>query len=181
MKKLSLSLVLVFAAVAERLWWDLGPNVELIMTASVLASIYLGRNWGIAVALAALAISDLVLGNTLIMIFTWSGFALIALGGRLIKRRPLVAGVYGLAAALWFYFYTNFGVWLIGGLYPRTPVGLLRSYLMGLPFLRLHAVTSVLFLSLSVSLIEILLALKAKRGIRLPVCAGRNPGAVPQL
>ncbi len=175
MKRLSLSLVLVFAAVAERLWWDLGPNVELVMTASVLAAMYLGRNWGIGVALISLAISDLVLGNTLIMFFTWSGFAVIALGGRLIKRRPVIAGIYGLAGALWFYFYTNFGVWLIGGLYPRTLAGLAQSYIMGLPFLRLHAVTSVLFLSLSVSLIEILLALKAKRGIRL------DSGAVPQL
>ena len=175
MNRLSFSLVLVFAAVAERLWWDWGPNVELIMTASVLAAMYLGRNWGVGVALLSLAISDLVLGNTLIMIFTWSGFAVIALGGQLIKRRPIVAGVYGLAAALWFYFYTNFGVWLIGGLYPRTLAGLLQSYVMGLPFLRLHAVTSVLFLSLSVSLIEIILAFKAKRGIRL------DSGAVPQL
>ncbi|KKU86685.1 MAG: hypothetical protein UY17_C0041G0002 [Candidatus Beckwithbacteria bacterium GW2011_GWC2_47_9] len=176
MKRLSLSSALVFAAVAERLWWDLGPNVELIMTVSVLASIYLGKNWGIAVALVSLAISDLVLGNTMIMIFTWSGFALIALFGTIIKRRALVAGIYGLASALFFYFYTNFGVWLIGGLYPHTLAGLMRSYIMGLPFLRLHAVTSVLFLTLSVSLIEIIiLAFKMKRGIRL------DSGAVPQL
>lgn len=176
MKRLSLSALLIFIAVAERLWWDLGPNVELVMTAAVLASLYLGKEWGIAVALISLAISDLVLGNTMIMIFTWSGFALIALGGRLIRRRPVVAGIYGLTAALWFYLYTNFGVWLIGGLYPHTLAGLIQSYVMGLPFLRLHAVSSVLFLSVSVSLIEIIsLTFKTKRGIRL------DSGAVPQL
>lgn len=176
MKKLSLSLILILVAVAERLWWDLGPNVELILTTSVLASLYLGRRYGIAVALVALAISDLVLGNTMIMIFTWSSFALMALAGTMIKRRPVAAGVYGIAAALWFYLYTNFGVWLIGGLYQHTMAGLLHSYVMGLPFLRLHAVTSVLFLTVSVSLIEILiLAFKANRGIRL------DSGAVPQL
>lgn len=175
MKRLSLSLILIFPAVAERLWWDLGPNVELIMTASVLATMYLGRKWGVAVALISLAISDLVLGNTLIMIFTWSGFALIALAGTIIKRRAMVAGIYGLAGALWFYFYTNFGVWLIGGLYPHTLAGLMRSYVMGWPFLRLHAVTSVLFLTVSVTLFEILIAFKVKRGIRF------NSGAVPQL
>lgn len=175
MKRLSFSLVLIFMAVGERLWWDLGPNVELVMTAAVLASLYLGRRWGLAVALMSLAISDLVLGNSLIMIFTWSAFALIALGGAWAKRRPLRAGVYGLASAMWFYFYTNFGVWLIGGLYPHTLPGLIRSYVMGLPFLRLHAVTSVLFLTASVSLIEILIAFKTKRGIRF------DSGAVPQL
>ena len=111
----------------------------------------------------------------MIMVFTWSAFALIAFWGTLIKRRALLAGAYGLAGALFFYFYTNFGVWLIGGLYPPTFAGLVRSYVMGLPFLRLHAVTSVLFLSVSVYLIEILAAFKAKRGIRL------DSGAVPQL
>lgn len=163
-------------AVAERLWWDLGPNVELIMTASVLAGMYLGRKWGVGVALISLVISDLVLGNTLIMIFTWSAFTLIVLGSRWIKGRSIRAGFYGLASALFFYFYTNFGVWLIGGLYPHTLAGLLRSYVMGLPFLRLHAVTSVLFLTAGVSLIEIIrLAFKTKRGIRF------DSGAVPQL
>lgn len=176
MKKLSLSLILIFMAAAERLWWDLGPNVELVMTVSVLAGMYLGRKWGIGVALISLAVSDLVLGNTLIMIFTWSAFAVIASGGGLIKRQPIRAGIYGLASALFFYFYTNFGVWLIGGLYPHTLAGLLRSYVMGLPFLRLHAVTSVLFLTVGVSLIEIIrLAFKTKRGIRF------DSGAVPQL
>lgn len=158
MKKLSLSFALIFAALAERLWWDLGPNVELIMTAGVLAAIYLGRRWGLAVSLISLAVSDLILGNTLIMIFTWSAFALITLFGTLIKRRPLLAGGYGLLAALFFYFYTNFGVWLIGGFYPHTFAGLVDAYVMGLPFLRLHAVSSGLFLFCSVLVIEKLIA-----------------------
>jgi hypothetical protein len=176
MKRLSLSLVLIFIAVAERLWFDLGPNVEFIMTASVLAGMYLGKNWGVGVALTSLLISDLVIGNTSILLFTWSAYVAIALGSRLIKRRPLVAGAYGLVSALFFYFYTNFGVWLIGGLYQPTFAGLINSYVMGLPFLRLHAVTSVLFLTASVSIFEILIkAFKLKRGIRL------NSGAVPQL
>ena len=106
---------------------------------------------------------------------SWSAFALIAFGGGLVRRRPLVAGGYGLAGALFFYFYTNLGVWLIGGLYPHTLAGLMRSYTMGLPFLRLHAVTSMLFLTVSVYLIEIIIAFKTKRGIRF------DSGAVPQL
>jgi hypothetical protein len=175
MKRLSLSLILVFIAVAERIWFDLGPNVELVMTASILAGMYLGRKWGIGVALLSLLISDLVIGNSAIMLFTWSAFTLIAAGSFIIKRRPLLAGGYGFISALFFYFYTNFGVWLIGGLYPPTLTGLMRSYLMGLPFLKLHAVTSVLFLFASVSLFNILIAFKQKRGIRF------NSGAVPQL
>ena len=63
MKNLFISLGLIFLAVAERLWLDLGPNVELVTLMSVLASVYLGRRWGVAVALVALIISDLILGK----------------------------------------------------------------------------------------------------------------------
>lgn len=159
-------------AVSERLWFDLGPNIELVMTASVLASIYLGRRWGVGVALISLATSDLVIGNTMIMIFTWSAFALIAFGGKMIKG-PLMGAGYGLAGALFFYFYTNFGVWLIGNLYPHTFSGLIQSYVMGLPFLKLHAVGSMVFLGSTISLIKL---------FNLRIWASRwKSGAVPQL
>lgn len=174
MKNLFISLVLIAAAVAERLWFDLGPNVELVMTTSVLASMYLGRKWGIGVALASLLISDLVLGNSLIMIFTWSGFALIAWGGSWLKgKRGFWGAGYGLAGALFFFFYTNFGVWLIGNWYPHTFSGLVQSYVMGLPFLRLHAVGSMVFLGSTISLINLF-------NLRIWVSRCKS-GAVPQL
>lgn len=171
-RKIILFLSLVIIAVAERLWFDLGPNIELVMTASVLASIYLGRRWGVGVALISLAISDFVIGNTLIMIFTWSAFALIAFGGKMIKG-PLTGAGYGLAGALFFYFYTNFGVWLIGNLYPHTFNGLIQSYVMGLPFLKLHAVGSMVFLGSTISLIKLF-------NLRIWVSRCKS-GAVPQL
>ncbi len=174
MKNLFISLALIAAVVSERLWFDLGPNIELIMTASVLASIYLGRKWGMAVALISLAVSDFFLGNTLIMIFTWSGFAMIAWGGRWLKgKNGLFGAGYGLAGALFFYFYTNFGVWLIGNLYPHTFSGLIQSYVMGLPFLRLQAVGSMVFLGSTISLIKLF-------NLRIWVSRCKS-GAVPQL
>jgi len=92
-------------------------------------------------------------------------------------KGPLMGAGYGLVGALFFYFYTNFGVWLIGNLYPHTFSGLIQSYVMGLPFLRLHAVGSVLLLSGSMVLIEIvnkLISLKSS-GTRC------DSGTVPQL
>lgn len=174
MKNLFISLALIAAAVSERLWFDLGPNIELVMTASVLASIYLGRRWGIGVALLSLMISDFFLGNSFIMIFTWSGFAAIAWGGRWLKgKNGLFGAGYGLLGALFFYFYTNFGVWLIGNWYPHTFSGLIQSYVMGLPFLRLHAVGSMVFLGSTISLINLF-------NLRIWVSRCKS-GAVPQL
>ena len=149
MKKLLIATLLILVAVSERLWFDLGANVELVMTVSVIASIYLGRRWGVMVAVLVLMISDMVIGNTAILIFTWSAFGLIAAGGGWLKqwqgrKRSLAGAGYGLLGALFFYFYTNFGVWLIGGLYPHTWQGLVRCYWMGLLFLKLHAVSSMI-------------------------------------
>lgn len=174
MKNLFISLILIVIAVGERLWFDLGPNVELVMTVSVLASICLGKRFGVAVALLSLIISDLVIGNTLIMVFTWSAFALIAWGGRWLKNKNWLFGAgYGLAGALGFYFYTNFGVWLISGLYPHTVSGLINSYLMGLPFLRLHMISSMIFLGGTLSIINLF-------NLRFRVSRCKS-GAVPQL
>jgi hypothetical protein len=160
MRKYLAAGALVSLAVSERLWFDLGPNVELVMLSSLLAGIYLGRRWGVAVALLALALSDMVLGNTAIMIFTWSAFAIIGFFTANLRRwqglkRVGSGAVFSLGAALFFYLYTNFGVWLIGGLYPKTWAGLKECYWMGLPFLRIHAFSSLLLLSGGLGLIEL--------------------------
>jgi len=154
-KKGAVAFLLVFIALAERLWFDLGPNIELITLVSVIASIYLGRRWGVGVAVVVLILSDLVIGNTMILIFTWSAFGLIGYGGGWLKKKAWwVSGGYGLAASLFFYFYTNLGVWLVCSLYPRTLQGLIDCYMMGLPFLRLQAVSNMIMLPAGLAVIE---------------------------
>lgn len=159
---------LLILALAERLWLDLGPNVELIMVTSVLASMYLGKKWGAGLAVLALAVSDMVIGNTMIMVFTWSAFTVIGMGGYLVKKwqgskRVMAAGGYGLISAWWFYFYTNFGVWLITPMYQKNLKGLVECYMMGLPFLRIHLVTSVILVSGGVLVIELVRLLVRNR------------------
>ena len=174
MKKVLLALILVAVAVAERLWFDLGPNIELITLTGVIASIYLGRKWGLGVAVLALVLSDLVIGNTMILVFTWSALGMIAYGGRWLKGKAWwVAGGYGLGASLWFYFYTNFGVWLIGSLYPHTFSGLVSCYVMGLPFLRLQAMSNLIILPVGLAIIKYL-------NSKFWVSRWKS-GAVPQL
>lgn len=90
----------------------------------------------VAVPLATLVLSDLVLGFHNTVFYVYGAFALIALGGVLLHRRGALAhGGGAIAAALVFYTITNFGVWAAGGLYPATGAGLLASFTAGLPFL----------------------------------------------
>ena len=149
--KTAIAILLIVLAVAERVWFDLGPNVELVTLMSLLAAIWLSRKAAVVVALGSLIASDLLIGNSNIFLFTWSGFTVIGWAAWFIARfssfkRILAAGAFGLTSAVWFYLWTNFGVWLIGNLYPATFSGLIQSYYMGLPFLKLQAVSNLLIL-----------------------------------
>lgn len=118
-------------------------NVEPFTVMSLLAGSLLGGGYALSVPLSMIAISDMVIGNTSIMFFTWSAWAIIGLGGTILRKRKTPTFKFslqltgmGVVSSLFFYLWTNFGVWLIDGMYPHTWAGLIQSYIMGLPFLR---------------------------------------------
>jgi hypothetical protein len=137
---------LVATAAAWRVinWeYQIAPNLELVTASALVAAVFLGWRWALGVAVATMAVADIIIGNTSILFFTWSAFALIAVGGLLLKRlkhspKSLVLGALGAAVAssVFFFVFTNFGVWLTTDMYPKTWAGLMQSYYMGLPFYR---------------------------------------------
>jgi hypothetical protein len=156
-------ITLALLAVLERVMFDLGPNIELVTTISVVAGLVATTRWRIIAPLAVMIISDFYLGVSSITLFTWSGFLLmpwLAAGMRRKLSSSLTAGVVSaFTGVIWFYVWTNFGVWLTEGygIYPNTLSGLLASYVAGLPFVRLQllsALVSVPLALVSLSLIE---------------------------
>lgn len=118
-------------------------NVEPFTVMSLLAGAMLGGGYALTVPLSMVALSDMVIGNTPIMIFTWSAWAVIGVLGMVLRKRKSPTARFsleltgmGIVASLFFYLWTNFGVWLIDGIYAHTFAGLLQSYIMGLPFLK---------------------------------------------
>ena len=157
------------AAISERIFFDLGPNVELVTMAIILSAFYFGRNESIWLTLAIIVFSDLIIGNSNIFICTWSGFLIPALFSKnLINRltgftnklntqkltKPLTLTLTGVSANLFFYLWTNFGVWLMGSMYSKTAGGLIMSYINGLPFLKPQIISSVVFIPLAFVLTE---------------------------
>ena len=142
-KKLLFAVLLIgFAAAGRYLLLDF-PNVETMTVAILLASALLGGAYTLVVPLAAVAIFDLFYGNNSILIFTWSAWAIIGFFGLVLKGRTKSAWKFtagltgmGMVASLFFYFWTNFGVWLIGSWYPKTANGLLNCFIAGIPFLK---------------------------------------------
>lgn len=138
------------------------PNLEIATAATFLAVLLLRNRWAAVVPFAVVAVSDAVLGNTQIMWFTWSAWAVVGLGAILARnlrgpRRYAAALGVGIGGSLWFYAWTNFGVWLLDGMYPATLDGLLASYVAGLPFLRTMLLGNLVLVPLAavvVSLVE---------------------------
>jgi len=161
-----LAIILVGVAMAERLIWDLGPNIELVTMASVVAGMYLKGRVKWLVPLAIMAVSDLVLGYGLISLFTWSGFlVMVGLPGLIAKlklSKVMTATVAGLGGNGIFYLWTNGGVWLTDqwGMYSRDVAGLVSCYVNGLPFYKAQMVGTLVFIPLAVALIE---EVKARR------------------
>ena len=161
MKKLILPLLLI-AAVLERTVFDLGPNFEFITTALILSAFYLGKKQSFLLTFLILLISDFILGNTNIFIFTWSGFLIPALfASNLLKKiklnKILLGTGLGISSNIFFYLWTNFGVWAFDswGMYPNSIQGLLQSYINGLPFLKYQIISTLLILPVTFVVFEI--------------------------
>lgn len=157
--------LLIFLGVLFRTSWRLGPNVEFVTSAALLAGAYLGKKWAVFIPLSIMAISDLLLGNTNIFLFTWSAYLFIGYLGNLghldnlkIKTKILHATGLGVIASIWFFLWTNFGVWLLDswGMYPKTLSGLIDAYIMGLPFLKYNLIGNLILVPSSFACMEIL-------------------------
>jgi len=159
-----LTATLFLLAFLERTLFDLGPNVEFVTLAIVLSSFYLKPKNSFLLIFAVIVVSDLVIGNTSIFIFTWSAFLISAvLSSKLVQNKHFgylktifVGTGLGIASNLFFYAWTNFGVWLMDswGMYSNDFSGLMMSYVNGLPFLKYNLMSTILFVPLGVIVVE---------------------------
>ena len=129
----------------------LAPGAELVTAATLAAAAFLPKRAAVVVPLAIMAVGDLILGNSPILAFTWTAFAAIGAAGLLLRhlqnRRGLMLGagvLASVASAVFFFLYTNFGVWLLGDMYAHTWSGLMQCYTMALPFYRMNLVGNLI-------------------------------------
>ena len=164
-------------AFLERTVFDLGPNYELLTAAMILSSYFINRKSTFLLTLLVIAFSDRIIGNSKIFLFTWTGFLLPALFASPILRYlytkysilhtkilPLTLTLTGVSANLFFFIYTNLGVWLLDswGMYTKDLSGLILCYINGLPFLKNQIVSSLIFIPMGFVLINIALAFYRK-------------------
>ena len=154
--QLGIAAVLVLAAIAWRFVnaeYGVAYNLEIVTAVSLVAAVFLHRYFALLVPLAIVFASDMVIGNTGIAIFTWSAFAVNGVAGLALRRwkgqdAKLIIGTagMGLGSAVWFFLWTNGGVWLLsdGAFYTKDLSGLLLAYTYGLPFFRTTLMSGVI-------------------------------------
>ena len=122
-------------------------NFAPIGAIALFAGAVLSLRIAVWLPLAIMIVSDLIIGLHDTVLFTWSGFLLITLFGTLWQRNSNWVRVpFGaLGGALIFFAVSNFGVWLVSGMYPHTLQGLADCFVLALPFLRTSLMADVSF------------------------------------
>jgi hypothetical protein len=113
------------------------PNFTPIGAMALFGGAYLGRRGLAFVApLAALLLSDAVLGFYRGMDFVYASVALIVVIGWWVssRRTQLRIGAAALASSVSFFAITNLGMWLFSGFYPLTSAGLAACFAAAIPF-----------------------------------------------
>ncbi|MDD5120096.1 MAG: hypothetical protein PHR84_02150 [Candidatus Omnitrophica bacterium] len=121
-------------------------NFTPVAAIALFAGVYLNKKQALIVPLLLMIISDIFLGMHNVVIFTWGSFLLVTLvgfwaRGRKSVRRTVFATI---VSSVLFYLVTNFGVWSMGW-YPQNLKGLLDCYILGLPFLRIFSISTLLY------------------------------------
>jgi len=113
------------------------PNFAPIAAMALFSGAQLGRRpIAFAAPLGAMLLSDAVIGFHSGMVFVYASVALIVLLGSFALPRISVLRLGGAAVAssVLFFIVTNFGTWLMSGMYPLTSSGLAACYVAAVPF-----------------------------------------------
>jgi len=157
--------LILFGTIGRYVLFGMGvqpfPNFEVIMVVTFLAVMVLRSPLALVVPLASMIGSDLLIGNPIfvgnqmnrIVLFTYSGFAIIALinlfnkerlwsglGQLRLKTAGLVAGL-GVGFVLLYDIWTNMGWWYL--MYPHDASSLALVFSAGLPFMVYHMISGV--------------------------------------
>jgi hypothetical protein len=157
--------LILFGTIGRYVLFGMGvqpfPNFEVIMVVTFLAVMLIRSPLALIVPLVSMIGSDVLIGNPIfvgdqmnrIVLFTYSGFAMIALinlfnkdrlwsglGQLRLKSVGLAAGL-GVGFVLLYDIWTNMGWWYL--MYPHDATSLAMVYTAGVPFMIYHMISGV--------------------------------------
>ena len=134
------------------------PNFAPIAAMALFGGAYFNKKaFAFIIPLVAMFLTDAIIG---IYSYAWvvylSFIVIVALGIFMLKKvsiKKLV--VASLTASISFFAITNFGVWALGTLYPKTPEGLLASYTAAIPFFQNSLIGDLFFVGVMFGVYEL--------------------------
>ena len=148
-KNISIILVVLVAAISRFIPHP--PNFTPIIAMGLFSGFYFKNSKALAllVPIAAMSISDVYFGFSIISVFVYLGIVLIVLLGCLLPNNQYETSFHNILGgsfigSLIFFIVSNFGVFLIG--YPKSIHGLIACYTAAIPFFA-NTVSSTLIFS----------------------------------
>lgn len=113
------------------------PNFTPVAAMALFGGAYFSnKKLAFIVPLAAMFISDLIIGFHSTMWAVYLSFAAVVLIGFNLRKSKKISNIFlaVISSAVLFFVVTNFAVWMMGTMYPMTISGLAESYIAAIPF-----------------------------------------------
>lgn len=150
--------LMVFAAAFVRLLPH-PPNFAPIAAMALFGGAYFNKkSFAFIIPLMAMFLTDAIIGFYSTAWLTYLSFALIVVLGILMLKKVSVKKLIfaSITASVSFFAITNFGVWALGSLYPKTPAGLMESYIAAIPFFQNSLIGDLFFVGVMFGAYELI-------------------------
>jgi len=134
------------------------PNFAPIAAMALFGGAYFTKKWAaFTIPLAAMFITDLLLGFHAAMWAVYLSFALIVLLGIVMIKQKKIGNIFfaSVSASVSFFIITNFGVWISTPYYEKTFGGLMACYTAAIPFFHHTLLGDLFFVAVLFGLYEL--------------------------
>ena len=126
--------------------WNFTP----IIAVGIFSGFYFKQFYlSLFIVILSMFIGDLYLGFHSTMFFTYISLVVAVILGLYIKHFKFTEIVFsGLVSSACFFLVTNFGAWMVLDMYEKNLAGLLKSYVLAIPFFHNTLISTFLYLIL---------------------------------
>ena len=139
--------LMIFAAAFVRLIPH-PPNFAPIAAMALFGGAYFNKKWAaFLVPIAAMFITDLIIGFHETMWAVYLSFALIVVIGMLMLKEKKIGNIFfaSVISSVSFFIITNFGTWLSTSYYAKTGTGLAACFTAAIPFFHQTLLSDLFF------------------------------------
>jgi hypothetical protein len=127
------------------------PNFAPVAAMTLFGGAYFSKKWvAFLIPLAAMFLTDLIIGFHSTMWAVYFSFVLIVAIGMLMIKQKKISNIFlaSVSASVMFFIITNFAVWASGIYYPKGLTGLAASYTAAVPFFHYTLLGDLFFVAL---------------------------------